>query len=174
MGKKFKKADLASAVFSAWSDLPLDMLFVKLIGSCFNVVWSWPLDMFILDLLERIMMQVNIRHYLCHALGNLFQGTRDPWFVVASTWLGYAWKSFYLCIIKLCLPSDAFRRMHISFEISEISFLKWSKESIAFPPNETTVQYFLFFLILYYCFMFSLLVFLLTLNFQKQRFIQLS
>ena len=41
----------ASAESGACWDLPLDMPLVKLTGSCSDVVWSWPLGMFVLGTL---------------------------------------------------------------------------------------------------------------------------
>ena len=42
------RAEFITAESGACQDLPLDMLLVKLIGSCSDIVWNWPLGVFVL------------------------------------------------------------------------------------------------------------------------------
>lgn len=63
------------------------MLCVKFVRSCSNVVWSWPLDVLVLGLLGGTPVQAIVRCCLCLVLGNLFEATCDPLFVVMSVGL---------------------------------------------------------------------------------------
>ena len=47
------EVEFASERSGACWNLPFDMLLVKLIGSCSDVLWSWPLRMLVLEPLER-------------------------------------------------------------------------------------------------------------------------
>ena len=79
------RAEFFSARFGACQDLPLDVLLVKLIGSCSDTVWSWPLGVLVLDFLEGTLVQPNVKCWLWLALGNLFGATSDPQPVTTSS-----------------------------------------------------------------------------------------
>ena len=66
----------ASTRSGAWWDLPLDMLFVKLILSCLDTAWISPLGVFC-SLLGLSLVQNSVRHFLWLALGNLFGATKS-------------------------------------------------------------------------------------------------
>ena len=64
------EAKFAALGFGASGDLPLEMPLVKLIGSCSDVVWSWPLGVFVMGLLERKLVLTYVRCCLWLVLGN--------------------------------------------------------------------------------------------------------
>ena len=83
-------AEITSAMSCTCQNCPLDMTFVKLIGSCFDVVWSWPLVVLVLGLLGGSLVQGCVRRCLWFSLGNLFGAISDHslWLPLWCVWEG--------------------------------------------------------------------------------------
>ena len=102
------KAWFASGGSGACQDPPLYMPILKLLGSCSDVIWSWPLCLlqcWFQGLLEGTLVQINVRYCLWLVLGNLFGAIKQPTVCGCLCW---AW----VCVVRTKLHTKTVFYLH--------------------------------------------------------------